>query len=485
MSKASAPLLALLAPLTLLALPALATALAGPAAGERAGVFPAAIALADYLRIDTANPPGDERAGAEYLAGLLRASGVEPRLLVSPGGRVSLYARLPASAGAAGAAGGIGEGKGAGEGALVLLHHIDTVPAGAGWRRPALGGEIHDGALWGRGAIDAKGLGIAHLAAFLDLARSPLPRRRALVFLAVADEEAGGSEGTGWLLTAHPELFEGVAAVLNEGGVNRAVAGRTLYWGIEVDQKRPLWLEVEATGRPGHASNASPESATHRLIAGLARLVAAPRPWRVTPATVSFVSALARFDPQARAVLETIRAGPQSNGRIPRALAGWESLLTDTLQVTTLSGSDRINVVAGAARAGIDVRLLPDSDEKAFLAELDRLLGPGLDLRVRLDSPRAPASSTTGQVYTLLAATLAGERATPVVPAFIPAVTDSRYFRARGIAAYGFSPFALDGLELRTVHAPDERMPLAELEKGVATMTRVVRALVRAEATAP
>ena len=479
---------------------ATSVASAAPAAGPSGTLSPAASRLAAYLAVDTTNPPGNERAGAELLAGLLRAAGIEPRLLVSPRGRVSLLARLEATTRApSGAAGGDDPG------ALVLLHHIDTVPAGSGWRQGApAAGAVHDGELWGRGAIDTKGLGIAHLMAFLDLARSPLPRRRAVVFLAVADEEAGGGEGTGWLLSAHPELFADVDAVLNEGGVNKAVAGRTLFWGIEVDQKRPLWLEVSAAGRAGHASAANPESATHRLVSGLAALVAAPRPRRVTPAASQFLSALARFDPQARTALAELRElalRDDASASRPMSLPGFESLLTDTLQITTLSGSDRINVVAGEARAGVDVRLLPDTDERDFVARIERTLGPGLTVNVRLTSPAAPPSPADSPVFRTLAATLAAGGAggvggaggattaadpvVPVVPAFIPAFTDSRFFRARGIAAYGFSPFALDGLLLRTVHAPDERIPLATFERGVETMIRVVRDLVLAESAAP
>ena len=464
---------------------------AAPAASDRAVRSPAASLLAAYLAVDTTNPPGNERAGAELLARTLAEAGIESQLLVSPRGRVSLHARLEATT------------AGTRAGALLLLHHIDTVPAGPGWRHPAHGGEVHAGELWGRGAIDAKGLGVAHLMAFLELARSPQPRRRAVVFLAVADEEAGGGEGTGWLIESHPELFADAAVVLNEGGVNKAVAGRALFWGIEVDQKRPLWLEVAATGRPGHASAANPESATHRLVAGLARLVAAPRPRRVTPAAAAFVTALARFDPQARGALAEVRAlgalrgagGPGGTGDAdpagagaaqPLSLPGFESLLTDTLQVTTLAGSERINVVAGEARAGIDVRLLPDTDEKAFVGEVERILGPGFTVNVRLGSKATPPSSSTSADYRALAAALAAPAPgaqpapVPVVPAFIPAFTDSRFFRARGIAAYGLQPFALDGLLLRSIHAPDERIPLTVLDRGVETMTRVLRALASA-----
>lgn len=446
---------------------------------------PGATTLAAYLRLDTSNPPGNERAGAELLAQELRAAGVEPRILLSPGGRANLFAQLPATVATPGAPAG----------AIVLLHHIDTVAAGDGWQHPPFAGEVHGGELWGRGAIDAKGLGVAHLMAFLELARSPLPRHRAVIFLAAADEEAGGGEGISWLLRAHPELFTQIAAVLNEGGVNKAVAGRALYWGVEVDQKRPLWLSVRAAGRGGHASAANPQSATHRLVDGLARLIATPRPWRVTPAAEAFLVGLAGFDPQARKALAEARAraaraskapgGVSSAGDGGRALAGFESLLTDTLQVTTLAGSRQINVVAGEARAGVDIRLLPDSDESLFVAETLRQLGPGLEVEVLLSAPAAAPSPSSGALYRTLAGALAGDGGAPVVPAFIPAFTDSRAFRARGIAAYGVSPFALDGLTLRTVHAPDERIPLAVFDQGVATMSRIVRALATLPSTAP
>lgn len=423
--------------------------------------------LSQYLRIDTTNPPGHERAAVDLLAAEIRAAGIQPQILISPSGRASLYARLPANSAL----------PRSDSGALLLLHHVDVVPAGDGWQHAPFGGEVHEGAIYGRGAIDAKGLGVAHLAAFLDQARSGLARHRDLVFLAVADEEAGGTEGSGWLLEAHPELFAGSVAVLNEGGVNRAVDGRALFWGVEIDQKRPLWLEVVARGRGGHASSANPESASHQLIRGLARLVAEPQPWRVVPAARGFLTALARFDPQARSALARLGAleGAPSSREAQRALASYESLLSDTLQVTTLSGSDRINVVAAEAWAGIDLRLLPDADADATLKRIRATLGPELDVRILLSSPAAPPSPTDTAIFRALAEALGGTTGAPVVPAFIPAFTDSRYFRARGIPAYGVSPFALDGAELRTVHAPEERIPLAVFDRGVETMIRVVR----------
>ncbi|MEM7352368.1 MAG: M20/M25/M40 family metallo-hydrolase, partial [Acidobacteriota bacterium] len=225
--------------------------------------------LREYIQIDTTNPPGNEGAAVAFLAQILEREGIASQVLTSPGGRSSLYARLPASG--AGASAALPS-----EGAVVLLHHIDVVAADDSWRVEPFSGRPFEGKVWGRGALDVKGLGIAQLAAILALKDEGLPRQRDIVFLAVADEEAGGREGAAWLLEAHPELFAGVAGVLNEGGSNRVLNDRVIWWGIEVTQKRPLWLTVTATGRGGHASGLRPRSATHRLVEALARLVERP-----------------------------------------------------------------------------------------------------------------------------------------------------------------------------------------------------------------
>lgn len=428
--------------------------------------------LRHYLRFESSQPDGasgdgGERAAIDWLASLLAAESIRAEVLVSPGGRASLIARLPAPDPEAPA--------------IVLLHHVDVVPAGADpklWQHPPFGGEVAEGALWGRGAIDTKSLGIAHLAAFLELARQP-DRRRDLVFLATADEETGGAEGVGWILGARPELFVRTEAVLGEGGTGKSVAGRPLWWGIEIEQKRPLWLEVTARGKAGHGSSAGPESAAHRLIAGLARLLEAPPPLAGSRSGLNFLEALGRFDQRAaRAARQVVLLlnGTPLDPVDARALAGYENLLRDSLQVTTLAAADRINIVPGEARAEIDLRLLPETDEGRLLTEIKRRLGDGLEVRVRLSSPAVAASPTTSDVYRALAARLAREA--PVVPAFLPAFTDSRHFRARGIAAYGVTPFALEATELLTVHAPNERISLAAFDRGVARMKELVAALV-------
>jgi acetylornithine deacetylase/succinyl-diaminopimelate desuccinylase-like protein len=416
--------------------------------------------LQGYLRLDTTNPPGNEAAAVAYLAAILHRHGVPTRTFVTAEGRTSLYARL--------------EGRRRGEG-LLLLHHVDVVPAGNGWRRGPFSGDLVAGELWGRGALDVKGVGIAHLAAFLAAAGAPRPPERDLVYLAVADEESGGLLGTAWLLERHPELFEGVAAVLGEGGTARMRGPEVQWWGIEVAQKRPLWLEVRARGRGGHASGINPHSASHQLIAALARLIDMPPRWRVTQPVRDYLAALA---PLHEGVMRRQFLDPDAwvgpDGPRGPMLPGQPNLFLDTVQVTRVDVGERINVVVEEAVAHVDVRLLPETDADAFLARVRRALGDQVSAQVILSSPPVPPSPVDHPAYRAVAAVLGREAA--VVPSFIGGFTDSRWFRERGIAAYGVTPFTLEGEVLRGIHGADERIPVAELTRGIERMKTIVDA---------
>lgn len=416
--------------------------------------------LQHYLQIDTTNPPGNEARAAAFLGALLDHAGIEHRLLTSPGGRSSLYARLPATTPSAG-------------GAVVLVHHMDVVPASAGWKQPPFSGRRVSGRIWGRGAIDTKGLGIAQLAALIRYARRDAPRHRDVIYLAVADEETGGKEGVGWLLDAHPELFEGVSGVINEGGVNRVASGRVAWWGIEIDQKRPLWLRLTARGRPGHGSMLLIDSASHRLVPALGRLIDRPLRFEAVPSARRFLGALAALEGGSSLTmferLDATLAGDAPQRGLP---PGWLSVLSDTLQVTRLEGSRGTNVISAVAHAEIDMRLLPNRDNETVLAALRETLGPQIEVEVLLDAPPASPSPTDHPLYRSLERVL-GLRA-PVLPAMIAGVTDSRYFRQRGIAAYGLLPFVLTAPDMRGVHAADESIPETAFLRGIETMLRIL-----------
>src|SRR5258708_15993223 len=196
-------------------------------------------ALIQYLRIDTSNPPGNETAGAKYLQQLLAKEGIETQLLGSDPARQSLYARLRS-----------GAAPPSGEKALLLMHHIDVVPAAASeWTKPPFAGLKNNGYLWGRGALDIKSLGVAEAVALIDLKRRGTPLQRDVVYLALAAEELGGIHGCKEILETHPELFRDVGYVLNEGGYNQTIVDKVAFWGIEVEQTVPVWLRVTAKGR--------------------------------------------------------------------------------------------------------------------------------------------------------------------------------------------------------------------------------------------
>jgi len=458
--------LALIALVVLLGTPAGSTAgtLAEPALSEPATW------LRDYLRIDTTTPRG-EAAAASFLADILHREGIETRLLVSSEGRTSLYARLEARDSSPGPTSTPTNRSGA----LVLLHHIDVVPPGPDWTVEPFAGRVSKGRLWGRGAIDIKSLGIAPLAAFVDLKRRPLPLSRDVVFLAVADEERGGLQGTGWILERHGDLLVDTAAVLGEGGLNKTLNGRLLWAGIEIAQKRPLWLRATAHGRGGHGASAILSSAPERLTEGLARVLALPREPRVTEPARIYAGALAPLhNSSVGKILADLdhHVGPAEPdaGVSP----GIYNLLLDTVQLTVLRSGERINVIPEQATAELDVRLLPDTDGDAFLRRIETAAGPNVSFKVLLSSPPAPPSPVDSPIYRAVAGVL-GE-AGPVVPAFIPGFTDSRFFRERGTAAYGVSPFLLESRDFLGIHGPDESIPVAAFDQGVSRMEEIVMA---------
>lgn len=447
----------LLLALILLALPSLSRA-------ESRGDVPEPVVwLHEYLQIDTTNPPGNERPGAEYLRDILEREGIPARLLTSPEGRTSLYARLasPTSGGRA----------------IALMHHIDVVPAAAdAWRTGPFSGRPLRESLWGRGAIDAKSLGIAGLSALVRCRRGGVDLGRDVIYLAVADEERGGGQGTAWLLDSHPELFEGLEGVLNEGGSNRTFEGRVAWWGVEVTQKRPLWLRITVSGRGGHGSGWNPGSPTHRLVSALGRLVERPLRYRVSDAARLFLGALAEVEGGgARKLAARLDEVIREDGPTSPLPPGMPIYFLDTVQVTEIdNGSHGPNVVPPDASAMVDVRLLPDTDAEAFLADLRQTLGSEVAVEVLLSSPPAPASPTDHPLYRAAEKVLSVRA--PVVPLFVAGTTDSRYFRQRGIPAYGIQPFALDPTETKGIHAVDERIPVAAFLRGAEALRRILLA---------
>lgn len=421
--------------------------------------------LVQYLRLDTSNPPGNESVAARFLQEILRKEGIEARLVGSNPARQSVYARLS---------------SGTREPALVLLHHMDVVPADAAqWTIPPFSGQRSGGYLWGRGALDVKSLGIANLMAVLDLKRSGAPLRRDVIFLGVADEEAGGAEGCGELLEKFPELFENVGYVLNEGGGNETIVDKVSFWGIEVDQKVPLWIRLVSRGGAGHGAVPPDEgTAIEQLLDALAQVRTMKFSYRVIPTVKRYFASLAQKKPGPKGeVLRNPQAHLQSPELEQTLSAAYRALLRDTLAITRLDAGDLVNSIPAIAAADIDLRLLPDSDPEKALASIRQAVGAKADVQVLLQATSAPPSPINTDLYaTLERVFLRAEPTSVVGPSVSAGTSDSRFFRARGVVAYGISPFKVNYYDANTVHGIDERIRARFFAEGVTLMRQIVRA---------
>lgn len=414
--------------------------------------------LAEYVRLDTTNPPGNEVVATDWLAAILDAEGIPYERYALDPARPSLIARLA--------------GDGSAGGPLLLLNHTDVVPAEAAhWQEPPLSGLVRDGYVWGRGAVDMKGMAILELLVMLACRRLGIPLRRDLVFAAVADEEAGGTYGIDFLAECHPDAIA-CDFVINEGGTGAGeIFGvRRPVFHVGVAEKGPLWLRLSATGTPGHGSVPHDDNALERIVRALARVQAWERPTLLTAEVTAYFDALhcAGILPHPPTP-DVLRALAVEHPRI-------HSMQTNSVAVTTLTSGVRANVIPAEADATIDVRLVSGYNPERFIAELCGVID---DPRVRVEtifSSSTPASSTDTPLYRAIGKSV--EAICPgaaVVPSVSTGFTDSRVFRRRGIPAYGFMPLLLEPPDMGTVHGNDERISIAALSLGLRVLYDVVR----------
>ncbi|MDX1568694.1 MAG: M20/M25/M40 family metallo-hydrolase, partial [Longimicrobiales bacterium] len=421
----------------------------------------------EYLRINTVNPPGNEVRGVEYLGEIFDREGIPWDSASSAPGRGNIWARI----------------DGGDAPALVLLHHIDVVPADEEfWEVDPFSGEIRDGDIWGRGALDTKTLGIVHLQAFLALHRSGIRPDRDVIYLAVADEEAGGFYGAGWLIENRPELFDNVGFLLNEGG-GGTVGDEREQVGIEVTQKVPLWLEVTARGPSGHGSSPPVSSAVNRLVRALYRVQTFQSEPRVVPAVERYFQGIAEgMEPEWQDRMANIREtvqDPESLLELQIDHPGYHALLRNTCSITVLEGSSKINVVPPSARAEIDCRVLPDQDPGRFQERLAEVMNdPAVEIsRIMAFSP-AISSTDTEMYRTLVDVSNEHYPEAVVIPSVSTGFTDSHFFRDLGIASYGYNPFMVPRRQRSGLHGNDERNSVENVRRGTVVMWDVVRRLV-------
>jgi acetylornithine deacetylase/succinyl-diaminopimelate desuccinylase-like protein len=427
-----------------------------PSVGERAAVL-----LGQAIRIDTTNPPGNERELAEWLGAYLEREGIESRVIPLPdeaSPRAAVWARLP----------GRGEGR-----PLILLSHLDVVPADArAWTVDPFAGVVGGGYVVGRGALDAKGVTITHALALVEAKRRGLALGRDVILLATPDEEAGGRGGAERIVEEREDLLAGAAYVLTEGGgILPGEGGTPDVWGVAFTEKTPCWVTLSARGVPGHGAGAPADAATHRLVAALSRVAALRYETKVVPAVSQMFAALAPLaPPEDRKGYASLRGSlaldPAFRTRF-LSDGGRAALVRTTAAITTLSGGERINVLPAEARAGIDARLLPGDSCQQFVARLASAIDdPGVSIETELSFP-ADASPTETPLMEAIRRVAAKSRpAGVVVPRVITGFTDAHWFRAKGIVSYGFVPRRLRPAETRGVHGANERVSIENLDFG-------------------
>ncbi|WP_307815536.1 M20/M25/M40 family metallo-hydrolase [Streptomyces sp. 7-21] len=415
----------------------------------------------DLIRIDTSNYGDDsgpgERAAAEYVAEQLAEVGIEPRIIESRPGRASTVARI--------------EGEDPSRPALLIHGHTDVVPANAeDWTYDPFSGEIADGCVWGRGAVDMKDMDAMTLAVVRDRMRTGRKPPRDIVLAFLADEEAGGVHGARYLVDHHPGLFEGVTEAIGEvGGFSFTVNEDLRLYLIETAQKGMHWMRLTVEGTAGHGSMTNDDNAITELCEAVARLGRHQFPVRVTKTVRSFLDELSdalgvELDPED---MDTTLA---RLGGIAKIIG---ATLRNTAAPTQLGAGYKVNVIPGQATAHVDGRFLPGHEEE-FLAEIDRVLGP----RVRREDVHADKAVETSfdgaLVEAMQSALKAEDPVARAVPYMLSGGTDAKSFDDLGIRCFGFAPLKLPPeLDFAGMfHGVDERVPIDGLRFGVRVLDR-------------
>jgi acetylornithine deacetylase/succinyl-diaminopimelate desuccinylase-like protein len=420
--------------------------------------------LRRLIQLNTVNPPGNEITVARYLDSTLRAAGIETHLFEPASGRAAFVARL--------------RGSGAAK-PVLLLAHMDVVGVERDqWSVDPFAAVEKDGYIYGRGAIDDKGMLAANLVTMLLLKRHVIDAggslTRDVLLVANSDEEAGGDWGMGWLIANQPELIRAEFAV-NEGGRTRVVNGRPLYVAVQNTEKVSHNVRVVASGPGGHASVPLPGNAIGRLARALAKISEHREPVQLNPTTRAFFSALSAVWPDAaekRAMADVASRDArrvQRGARVLSAIPIYDAVLRNGISLTLVDGGIRTNVIPTEATANLNIRTLPGQSIDSLVKRLRRAVGDSLvKFEIDRDTIDAPASSFRSPMFVAIAdAVRAVDSTMTVVPYMSTGATDSARLRAWGIQTYGILPFPLAPEDEERMHGNDERVPVTALLFGV------------------
>jgi len=420
----------------------------------------------ELIRIDSSNygdgsGPGEAEAAA-YVVAQLREVGLDPQVVESEPGRASVFVRIPGSDSALPA--------------LCVHGHLDVVPAhAADWQVEPFSGEERDGCIWGRGAVDMKGMDAMMLAVVRDLVRTGTSPRRDLVIGFFADEEAGGVYGSQWVVANHPEFFDGVTEAISEVGgysvtLRRADGSQQRAYLLQTAEKGILWLRLTARGRAGHGSVPNDENPIVRLAQAIARIDAHEWPQEFIPSVQELLDGLSRI------------TGIPNTGDLEPLLqhlggaAGFvRGTLQDTANLTMLDAGYKHNVIPQDAHASVDCRFLPGHDE-TVMKTLKELCGDHVDIDIHHEDISLDSPFEGGLVEAMIAALQAEDPSAEVLPYCLSGGTDNKALSRLGITGYGFAPLQLPAdLDFAPMfHGIDERVPVESLRFGTRVLHRLL-----------
>lgn len=411
--------------------------------------------LQEYLRIDTTNPPGNEMKSALFLEKIFKRHDIPVQVFDLGEGRANLMATLQ------------------GDGSLpplILLHHMDVVPADKNfWKHDPFSGVIDNGEIYGRGSVDIKGKGIVDLMVMLKLKEEGIKLKRDIIYLAVADEE-NNSLGSKTIIKEKGELLKKAQFLIDEGAT--AKLGR--YY-VSLGEKSPLWLTLTFRGKTGHASIPHGDNPVEKAIEAGKKLIsfAARMPLKVVPGTEKYLELNVKKDYltfpghkgnfknslRSQTFLKALALDPELN-----------ALMRNTVTITGLVGSDKVNTIPNQAKIRIDCRLLPGTSKDQFLDRIRKVVGKEVDIKIDEYYP-AYFTSAKSSFLTALKKVVGEDK---VVSTLLTSSTDSSLFRALGIEVFGFETYPLTQELISTAHGNDERLPVKSLEQGIDTLQRLV-----------
>jgi acetylornithine deacetylase/succinyl-diaminopimelate desuccinylase-like protein len=423
--------------------------------------------LQALVRLNTVNPPGNERIAADYIANVLNDNHITPVVINTAPNRANVVARL----------------KGDGTLAPLLLYsHTDVVPVESEkWSVDPFGGIVKDGYVWGRGTIDMKGIGAMQLAVFLTLARQRAagasPLKRDIIIAATADEENTTNQGIGVLVRDHPDLIRAEYAFSEFGGFSLQI-GKNTFYPIQTAEKGTVWMRIRAKGKPGHASVPSEDNAVIHLGRALARIGRSHLPLHLTDTSRAFITHFAKG--VSGAVGQAMLAWLRTNGRFeppgfifktPNVRREFHAMLHNTCTPTGLSAGAKTNVIPSSAEVVLDCRTLPGISTDQLLAELRAVVGSSerFEFIVDSDSPPLEFSSDTPMFKHLCNTIKQYDPLAIPVPFMLTGATDAKHVKKLGTICYGFSPMKFKAGErfFEMAHAHDERISIDALAWGV------------------